>query len=324
MRIICAVALTASGVLGLSSRMNFWLCQLVGFSKANCFQHVSRKRAHPTSRAPCIFLIVQSARRRWAFWIWQLGIASRGKGWHEEDQPRHSNVGVWFLCFIVCASQPHQLLAAIFGVLALKGTFKESELFRVILKLFAVGCTSIGPRLRKRKLDRRAPTQGSNSLLVNSCQANPRHAQRVKETYADSFSSETQSNAKARYNESHRCNDIMGTAERCFKNCDGHVEEIVPKTQSDIPGPQDGSFAESSLEQVWYLKRNPAPCGGEGLKRSRDAQLTLFGDEKGLSGQLLKASLDSVAPVAGCCAPRTQGEDSPESLRERERRKHLI
>ncbi|CAJ1374635.1 unnamed protein product [Effrenium voratum] len=40
----------------------------------------------------------------------------------------------------------------------------------------------------------------------------------------------------ARYNESHRCNDIMGTAERCFKNCDGHVEEIVPKTQSDIPG----------------------------------------------------------------------------------------
>ncbi|CAJ1342384.1 unnamed protein product [Effrenium voratum] len=50
------------------------------------------------------------------------------------------------------------------------------------------------------------------------------------------FPQKQKSNAKARYNESHRCNDIMGTAERCFKNCDGHVEEIVPKTQSDIPG----------------------------------------------------------------------------------------
>eukprot|EP00913_Durusdinium_trenchii_P014827 g13904.t1 len=28
-----------------------------------------------------------------------------------------------------------------------------------------------------------------------------------------------------RYNLTHRCQDILGTAERCFKNCDGHIEE---------------------------------------------------------------------------------------------------
>ena len=32
--------------------------------------------------------------------------------------------------------------------------------------------------------------------------------------------------AEERYNETHGCNDIWGTAERCFKNCDGHVMEI--------------------------------------------------------------------------------------------------
>jgi len=42
-----------------------------------------------------------------------------------------------------------------------------------------------------------------------------------------------------RYNETHGCNDIWGTAERCFKDCDGHVMEIkdlVPEKPSDIPG----------------------------------------------------------------------------------------
>eukprot|EP00439_Symbiodinium_sp_Y106_P018679 s7452_g2.t1 len=42
-----------------------------------------------------------------------------------------------------------------------------------------------------------------------------------------------------RYNETHGCNDIWGTAERCFKNCDGHVMEIqdlVPHKSTDIPG----------------------------------------------------------------------------------------
>ncbi|CAK9005468.1 Uncharacterized protein SCF082_LOCUS8610 [Durusdinium trenchii] len=39
-----------------------------------------------------------------------------------------------------------------------------------------------------------------------------------------------------RYNLTHRCQDILGTAERCFKNCDGHIEEIIPKSESDIPG----------------------------------------------------------------------------------------
>lgn len=39
-----------------------------------------------------------------------------------------------------------------------------------------------------------------------------------------------------RYNLTHRCTDILGTAERCFKDCHGHIEEIVPKAASDIPG----------------------------------------------------------------------------------------
>ena len=39
-----------------------------------------------------------------------------------------------------------------------------------------------------------------------------------------------------RVNLTHRCLDIMGTAERCFKSCDGDIEEIIPKSESDIPG----------------------------------------------------------------------------------------
>jgi len=39
-----------------------------------------------------------------------------------------------------------------------------------------------------------------------------------------------------RYNLTHRCTDILGTAERCYKKCDGNIQEIVPKSQSDIPG----------------------------------------------------------------------------------------
>ncbi|CAE7255297.1 Trpa1 [Symbiodinium pilosum] len=45
-----------------------------------------------------------------------------------------------------------------------------------------------------------------------------------------------------RYNETHGCNDIWGTAERCFKDCDGHVSEIqdlVPRCLPGSPSSQD-------------------------------------------------------------------------------------